>query len=74
MNAIATTRGRRGVAATVTVRQSELNDLELELRAAGQEMRAAGFAIQYAERVGRRDLIHHTAAQLVSRGERYARS
>jgi hypothetical protein len=46
----------------------------MELRAAGQEMRAAGFAIQYAERVGRRDLISHTAAQLVSRGERYARS
>lgn len=55
-------------------RPSASDDLRLELRAAGQEMRAAGYAIQYADRVGRRDLIHHTAAQLVSRGERYARS
>lgn len=55
-------------------RPSASDDLRLELRAAGQEMRAAGFAIQYADRVSRRDLILHTAAQLVSRGERYARS
>lgn len=64
---VATAPAKRG-------RPSAADDLRLEVRALGQEMRAAGYAIQYAERVGRRDLIHHTAAQLVSRGERYARS
>lgn len=55
-------------------RPSKADDLLLELRAAGHDMRAAGFALQYADRVGRRDLLLHTAAQLVSRGERLARS
>jgi hypothetical protein len=55
-------------------RPSQVDDLRLELRAAGQDMRAAGHALLYADRVGRRDLTLHTAAQLISRGERYARS
>lgn len=49
-------------------------DLLLELRAAGQDMRSAGFAIEYADRVGRPDLILHTAAKLIERGERLART
>jgi hypothetical protein len=50
------------------------DELRLELRAAGHDMRAAGHALQYADRVGRRDLTLHTAASLIVRGERYARS
>lgn len=64
----ATGRGRQSAAVEAE------RDLVLELRAAGQEMRSAGFAIQYADRAGRRDLILHAAASLISRGERYARS
>lgn len=45
--------------------------LRMELSAAGQEMRAAGIALQYADRAGRRDLVLHTAGQLVTRGEGY---
>jgi hypothetical protein len=58
----------------VTLRAEALADLEDELRAAGLDMRSAGFALQYADRVGRRDLTLQTAARLVSRGERLARS
>lgn len=63
--------GRRGIAATVTVRATELADLKDELTAAGHEMRAAGLALQYADRAGRRDIALHTAARLVVRGEGY---
>lgn len=55
-------------------RPSAADDLRLELRAAGLDMRAAGHHLLYADRTGRRDLTLHTAAQLISRGERYARS
>lgn len=65
------TPGRRGVAALVTVRATELADLRDELDAAGQEMRSAGVTLQYADRTRRRDLILHTAGQLVTRGEGY---
>lgn len=65
--------GRRGVPKLVTVRATALADLRNELHAAGQEMRAAGMALQYADRIGRRDLVLHTAGQLVTRGEGYMR-
>lgn len=61
-----TTPSRRPVG-----RPADAVSLRMELRAAGQEMRAAGIAIQYADRVGRRDLVLHTAGQLVVRGEGY---
>ena len=65
------TEGRRGVPATGSVRATDLADLHDEIHAAGQEMRAAGITLQYADRVGRRDLVLHTAGQLVVRGEGY---
>lgn len=74
---LAGTRGRPtvGSLSASLERARDVNaNLRLELRAAGQEMRAAGHQLLYADRVGRRDLTLHTAAQLICRGERYARS
>lgn len=65
-------RGRRGIAATVTVRATELDDLRMEIRAAGQEMRAAGLRVQYAIHTDRDDLALQTAASLIVRGTGYS--
>jgi len=73
VDALSRSAGRRGVAATVTVRQSAWDDLRDEIRAAGQEMVLAGQRIEYADRAGRRDLLLQVAAQLVNRGRGYAR-
>jgi hypothetical protein len=78
MTAAPTTRRGRPSAATLTVRllaARERNDLlRLELRAAGQEMRAAGLVLEHALHNGPDDhAIQRTAASLVVRGEGYAR-
>lgn len=67
------TPGRRGVASTVTVRAVELDELRMEVRAAGQEMRAAGLQVQAAIANQQEAEAMQIGARLIVRGEGYAK-
>jgi hypothetical protein len=53
-------------------RRTETDDLRMELRAAGQEMVAAGLRIEYAIHADRSDVALHVAARLRVLGDGYA--
>lgn len=53
-------------------RRTEAEELQMELRAAGQEMVAAGRRIEYALRAERDDIALHECARLQVRGAGYA--
>lgn len=53
-------------------RRTHAADLEMELRAMGQEMRALGCRIEYAIAADRPDIALHIAARLQVLGDRYA--